>query len=118
MSPRPIALLIGDILDRIDRIERFVADLDRDAFVRDEKTSDAAMRSLEVIGEAANRLPQEFQNEHAEIPWRRIVGLRNRVLHGYFDVDLELVWEILRAELPVLKAQLRALRIEQNDDQS
>lgn len=82
MSRRPGGLLIEDMLERIQRIERFVADLDREAFLRDEKTIDSVVRNLEVIGEAAGRLPEEFRNRYAAIPWRRIVGLRHRIVHA------------------------------------
>lgn len=110
MSRRPIALLIDDMLERIQRIERFVGGLEREAFLRDEKTVDSVVRNLEVIGEAASRLPQEFREQHSSIPWSRIVGLRHRIVHEYFDVDLDLVWAIVHAELPPLKEQLGALR--------
>jgi len=109
MSHRPVRQLLEDMLERIGRIQRHVAGLDRDAFLVDDKSSDAVVRNLEVIGEAAGRLPEEFRMRHGEIAWRRIVGLRNRIVHAYFDVDLELVWEIVRVELPELKARLQAL---------
>lgn len=110
MSRRPAGLLIDDILERIHRIERSVAGMDHEAFLQDDKTIDAVVRNLTVIGEAANRLPQEFKDGHAEIPWNRIVGLRHRVVHDYFDVDLDLVWAILEAELPQLGVQLSGIR--------
>ncbi len=116
MSRRPIRLLIEDMLERIERIERFVAGLDHKAFLGDEKTIDSVVRNLEVIGEAAGRLPQELRDRHPEIPWRQIVGLRNRIVHQYFDVDLQLVWEIVRVELVDLKRQLSALRTGQGED--
>ena len=109
MSLRSVRLLIDDMLERIGRIERFLTGLERDAFLRDEKTADSVVRNLEVIGEAASRLPQEFREQHAGIPWRQIVGLRHRIVHEYFDVDLDLVWTIACTELSPLKAQLRAL---------
>lgn len=109
MSRRPVRTLLEDMLERIGRVERYVTGLDRAAFLRDDKTSDSVVRNLEVIGEAANRLPPEFRQRHAEIPWSRIIGLRHRVVHAYFDVDLELVWEIVCRELPTLKVQLRSL---------
>jgi uncharacterized protein with HEPN domain len=117
MSHRPARLLLDDILERIDRIDRYVADVDRETFLRDGKTSDSVVRNLEVIGEAASRLPEQFRARHAEVPWRRIVGLRNRIIHEYFDVDLELVWEILQTELPGLKAGLRGLLTDAGSDQ-
>lgn len=109
MSYRTARLLLADMLDRFDRIERYIAGLDGVAFLQDSKTCDSVVRNLEIIGEAANRLPPELTQRHPEIPWRRIVGLRNRVVHEYFDVDLELVWEIVCVELPALKPLLRVV---------
>jgi uncharacterized protein with HEPN domain len=91
MSRRPAALLIDDMLERIRRIERSVAGMDRESFLSNDTTIDAVVRNLTVIGEAANRLPHEFKDRHVDVPWHRIVGLRHRVVHDYFDVDLDLV---------------------------
>ncbi|GAB4250134.1 MAG: DUF86 domain-containing protein [Acidobacteriota bacterium] len=110
MSHRPIRLLVADIIEAIERIERYVAGMNRDGFLADEKTIDAVVRNLEIIGEASNRLPHSFQAQHPEIEWRRIVGLRNRIVHDYFGLDLEIIWEILQHELHVLKAKLSAIR--------
>jgi hypothetical protein len=110
MPHRPVGLLLEDILERIERIRRFVAGLGRDAFVTDLKTVDSVVRNLEVIGEATRRLPEAFRAENPSIPWRRIIGLRHRIVHEYFDVDLALVWEIVQGELPVLEAELRQLK--------
>lgn len=84
--------------------------MDRQAFLADDRTTDSVVRNLEVIGEAASRLPEDLRNLHPDIPWRRIAGLRNRIIHEYFDVDLELLWEVLATELPALKAQLQQIR--------
>ena len=111
MSRRPIRQLLEDIAERIRRIDRHMRGIDRDAFLADEKTSDSVVRNLEVIGEAAARLPTSFRDRHPEVPWRRIVGLRNRIVHAYFDVDLELVWAIVVRELPELEAQVISLSI-------
>jgi len=110
MSRRPANVLIEDMLERIDRIKRAVAGMDHDAFVHDDKTIDAVIRNLTVIGEAANRLSQEFKNRHPDVPWHRIVGLRHRVVHDYFDVDLELVWRIVETEVPQLGAWLSEIQ--------
>jgi len=116
MSHRPAALLIEDILERIRRIERFVAGLDHEVFLRDDKTIDAVIRNVTVIGEAANRLPQEFKGRHLDVPWHRIVGLRHRVVHDYFDVDLDLVWAIVETELPKLAAPLSDIQNSADQD--
>jgi uncharacterized protein with HEPN domain len=89
--------------------------LNKGDFVSDTKTADAVVRNLEVIGEAASRLPAGFRDLHPNIPWRQIVGLRNRIVHAYFDVDLEIVWTISREELPKLTAAIRSLLAETTD---
>lgn len=70
---------------------------------------DAIVRNLEVIGEAANRFPKEIQSAYPDIPWHQIVGMRNRIVHEYADIDLVLVIEIMRNDLPVLKRQLKSV---------
>ena len=67
------------------------------------------VRNLEIIGEAASRLPTEFVQQHADIAWEQIVGLRHRIVHDYFGIDLKLVWQILQHDLPAFQAQLAAL---------
>lgn len=112
MSHRPVHLLIADIIESIEKIERYIAGLDHDAFVSDEKTVDSVVRNLEIIGEAANRIPESFTAQHPEIEWRRIVGLRNRIVHDYFGLDLEIIWEILQKELSFLKAKISAIPVD------
>ena len=110
MSKRPLQLLLDDMWEAIERIERYTKGITHEMFVHDEKTADAVVRNLEVIGEAANRLPEEFKGQHSKIAWPQIVGLRHRIVHDYFGIDLALVWEILQQDLPAFKAQLRQLR--------
>ena len=107
-----------DMCERIERIERHASGFGREAFLADEKTADSVVRNLEVIGEAASRLPDAFRRSRPEVPWGRIVGLRNRVVHAYFDVDLELVWEIVHAELPSLKVTISTILQAQVEDES
>ena len=83
--------MLGDIIESIDKIKRFVSGLDKTTFLQDEKTVDAVVRNLEIIGEAANRLPEEFTSEHPEIAWRKIIGLRHRIVHNYFGIDAEII---------------------------
>ena len=112
MSSRPAHLLVMDIIESIEKIERYIVDLDHDAFMRDQKTVDAVVWNLQVIGEAANRIPDVVKEQHPEIEWRRIVGLRNRIVHGYFGLDLEIIWEILQHELPALKATISDIHLD------
>ena len=109
MSKRPVANLLADMVEAIEKIRRYVQGMDLDAFIEDERTSDAVVRNLEIIGEAAARLPEEFTGSHASIPWAQIVGLRNRIVHGYFGIDLSLVWNIITHDIPPLHAQLQNL---------
>jgi uncharacterized protein with HEPN domain len=110
MSKRPVPLLLDDMWEAIERVERYTKSLTNEAFVHDEKTVDAVVRNLEIIGEAANRLPAEFKEQHRDIVWAQIVGLRHRIVHDYFGIDLTLVWQVLQQDLPAFKAQLRQIR--------
>jgi len=69
----------------------------------------AFSRSLEIIGEAAKRVPEEFKKEHLDADWKAMAGMRDRLIHGYFDVDYEIVWDVIDNELPILKEQLKNL---------
>ncbi len=109
MSKRSIDLLIEDIVEAIDKIERYVRKLSKTEFLEDEKTIDAVVRNLEVIGEAANRLPDSFRVNNNAIEWRKIIGLRNRIVHEYFGIDTEIVWQIVQVDLPELKSKLQKL---------
>lgn len=90
-------------MESIHKIEKYVEGLNKEDFLRDEKTIDAVVRNLEIIGEAANRLPHDFIELHPEIEWRRIIGLQHRIVHNYFRIDLEIIWEIVKVELSPLK---------------
>lgn len=80
--------------------------MDWEGFREDEKTIDAVVRNLGVLGEAANRLPREYSEKHPEVPWRQITGLRHRIVHDYFGIDLELIWQVVREHLPPLAKRL------------
>jgi len=106
MSKRPIDLLLNDICQSIDRIKQYINHLSFDNFSDDQKSIDAVARNLEIIGEAANRLPDEFKEKYSEIEWYKVIGLRHRIVHEYFGIDLEIIWQILHKDLPELKHKL------------
>jgi len=110
MSNRRVRLLIEDIWESLEKVQRYISGLTRKSFSADEKTIDAVVRNLEIIGEAANRLPGEFRSQHPTIEWRKIVGLRNRIVHDYFGVDLEIVWQILKDDVPDLRESVKKIR--------
>lgn len=91
MSKRSSLFLLEDILNAINKINVYIDNQDKETFSEDEKSIDAAVRNLEIIGEAANQLPEEFRVKYNSIEWRKIIGLRNRIVHQYFDIDLGIV---------------------------
>ena len=109
MPKRNSRLLIEDIVTAVFKIEKYTAKSDREHFLKDEKTIDAVVRNLEIIGEACRQLPEEFKERHSTIPWHKIAGLRNRIVHDYFGVDLELIWQIISIEIPALKNSISSL---------
>ena len=110
MSRRTVEVLLEDMWEAIEKIERYTKGVDQETFQVDDKTVDSVVRNLQVIGEAANRLPGEFKASHSDIEWTRIVGLRHRIVHDYFAIDLGIVWEVVTRDLPDFKDKLRHLR--------
>ena len=110
MSERSLELLVYDIWESIEKIERYTEGMTQENFQNDEKTTDAVVRNFEIIGEAAGRLPEDFTDRHSEIEWVKIIGLRNRIVHEYFGVDLPIIWQILQKDLPAFKASLKNIR--------
>ncbi len=109
MPKRDPDLLLEDIRSSLERIERYTAGMDRERFLHDGKTIDAVVRNLEIVGEAVRRLPEAFIRQHSEISWRQIAGLRNRIVHDYFGLDLEIIWQVLQTALPDFKRELDAI---------
>lgn len=85
------------------------AGISREQFLADDTLKRAFVRSIEVIGEATKKLPQDFRSAHAAVDWRAIAGMRDRLTHGYLTVDYELVWDVIRTRMPVLDAQIAAI---------
>lgn len=100
---------IAHMLEAIARIRRYVGRRQRVGFLADTLLQDAVIRNIEIIGEAAGRMSPEFAARHADIPWRDIVGMRHRLIHGYLKVNLETVWAVVERDLPALAPRLRAL---------
>ena len=109
MSKREPSLLIEDIIESANKILEYTHDLSFEEFTNDSKTIDAVIRNFEIIGEAANRLPEDFKNNHSNIDWHRIRGFRNRIVHDYFGVDYSIVWEIKEMFLPNLISSLKTI---------
>ena len=103
------------ILDAINRIESYVA-VGHEVFLASPHWQDAVIRQLEVIGEATKRLSEELRLNYGDVPWRRIAGLRDVLIHDYMGVDIQAVWEITQRDLPALKVEIERIRSELAED--
>ena len=103
---RPEQLYLTDIVEAADAIVEFVAGLDEAAFYQDANTQSAVLQKLIVIGEAAARLPQKFRDQYSSIEWRDIVAFRNILVHSYFSVKIDIVWETIQHDVPALRRQI------------
>ncbi len=100
---------VDDILSAIKKINKFCKGIEREDFMKNELLMDAVVRNLEIIGEASSKLTASFRERHKEIEWRKIIGMRNRIIHAYDTVDFETVWDVVREDLPELKKKLKAI---------
>jgi uncharacterized protein with HEPN domain len=109
LPPREWRLRVEDILDAIARIQRYVEGLTFEQFQADQKTIDAVVRNLEIIGEAVRHLSASQERLPGETPWVDIAGMRNILIHEYFGIDLKIIWHTIVEDLPKLKVQVRGL---------
>ena len=101
------SIFVGHILESIKNIEEYIGSANFSNFETNKMMNRAVIRELEIIGEASNRLDEDFRKQHSELPWREIKAFRNKVLHEYFGVRLIVVWDTLQEDLPVLKKALQ-----------
>jgi uncharacterized protein with HEPN domain len=100
---------LQDILYAVERAESFIEGMDFAAFEADEKTAFAVVRALEIVGEAAKKIPPEVRQRYSDLPWREMAGMRDKLSHDYFGVDLRRVFETVRQDLPPLRASLEKI---------
>lgn len=101
---------IDDMITFAQKAQAYTGGMDQSAFVADELTYDATVRNLELIGEAATRIPQTIRITYADVPWRLIIATRNRLIHAYLGIDDDTLWSIIQDDIPGLLAALRRLK--------
>ncbi len=112
MSERDQELFLEDMLEAIERIEEYTDSMDYEDFREDRKTIDAVLKNLEIIGEAVKNLSDEIKEDHPEVHWKGIAGMRDKLIHGYFGVNYQIVWETVQRRIPILKIQIHKIMTE------
>jgi uncharacterized protein with HEPN domain len=107
--PRDYKVYLDDVLEAIAWIRIYTNGLTYDSFQEDRKTVDAVVRNLEIIGEAVKQIPERIRGKHPEVDWKKIAGLRDILIHNYFGIDLELVWDILQNKLAPLEERVHQM---------
>ena len=106
MSMKKDKAYLQDMLDAISDIEKFIENITRDEFYKNKEKQYAVLRALEIIGEVTKKLSKELKAKHHEVSWREIAGMRDKLIHDYFDVDIDAVWNTVKQDIPGLKAKV------------
>ena len=109
MSKREPRLLLEDIFSSIEKIKTYTTNHNYQSFIDDSKTVDAVIRNFEIIGEAANRLPEDFKDKYHQINWYRLRGFRNRIVHDYMGIDFQIVWTIIEIDIENLATEIKGI---------
>ncbi len=102
-------IFLKHILESIEWVEKGIEGESKNQFIQDVPTQDIVIRRLEIIGEAVKNLPNDFKSKYPDVPWKKIAGLRDKLIHGYFGIDLELIWEIVKKDLPPFKKHIKEI---------
>jgi len=106
---------LRDIDGALEKLEEFTRGMDFQEFAQDNKTSFAVIRALEIMGEAAKKIPKSIRSRYPEIPWQDMAGMRDKLIHNYFGVDLRVVWKTLKIEVPSLRTAFKEIIKEESE---
>lgn len=110
--PRDYRVYLDDMLEAAGRIREYTSGMTPDDLAGDRRSLDAVVRNLEVIGEAAKGVPEEVRSKHPAVDWKKIAGLRDILIHQYFGIDIDIIWDVVRNKLPVLEERVRRILAE------
>jgi len=109
---------INDIMDSIEKIETFTKNMEYNKFISDDKTNYAVVRCFEIIGEATKSIPKQIIKNNQHVPWQEMAGIRDKLIHGYFGVNLEVVWKTIKEDIPNLKPKITQIINDLNSDKN
>ena len=114
---RNYRLYIQDIFEAMEAVQAFIAEIDFETFVADDKTASAVVRKLEIIGEATKNVPEEIRQKYSQVPWKQMAGMRDRIIHAYFDVNHAIIWEVVTELIPPLQPIIKQILKDTEEEQ-
>ncbi len=109
MKARDYRDYLQDIFDAVNDIENFVNNMTYEEFIKDRKTLNAVVRSIEIIGEASKNIPETMKAKYKELPWKQMAGMRDKLIHAYFGVDVETLWKAVKENIPPLRQSIQQM---------
>ena len=110
MTKRDLSVYIQDIIDSIEKIEEYTTGITEDEFMKNSQVHDAVLRRLEIVGEAVKKVPPSVRGKHPQVPWKKIAGLRDVLIHEYFGVSGKRIWKVVKDDLLVLKSDMAHIK--------